>query len=97
MHRLAIPSLVLLLALAPLAAEEAPPLEAGRFRAPDLVELTRLDPTIKLDVRYATAIATEASPISRRPVRWMIATDVTSKWAVASIAIRSISRSAMPE
>jgi D-alanyl-D-alanine dipeptidase len=31
-----------------------PPKESGDFRAPDLVELRRLDPTIKLDVRYAT-------------------------------------------
>jgi zinc D-Ala-D-Ala dipeptidase len=26
-----------------------------RFRSPDLVEITRLDPTIKLDIRYATS------------------------------------------
>ena len=31
-----------------------PPKESGAFRRSDLVELTRLDPTIKLDVRYAT-------------------------------------------
>ena len=31
-----------------------PPQEAGNFRAPDLVELIKLDPAIKLDVRYAT-------------------------------------------
>lgn len=31
-----------------------PPKEVGEFRASDLVDLTRLDPTIKLDVRYAT-------------------------------------------
>jgi D-alanyl-D-alanine dipeptidase len=31
-----------------------PPREAGPFRAPDLVEIVRLDPTIRLDVRYAT-------------------------------------------
>ncbi len=31
-----------------------PPKEAGKFRKPDLVELNRLDPTIKLDVRYAS-------------------------------------------
>jgi zinc D-Ala-D-Ala dipeptidase len=35
--------------------EEGPPLERGRFRKPDLVELASLDPTLKLDVRYATA------------------------------------------
>src|SRR5919107_3530210 len=45
------------LALAPLLAfaQEGPPKEAGTFRAPDLVELKKLDETIKLDVRYATA------------------------------------------
>ncbi len=31
-----------------------PPREAGNFRAPDLVEVARLDPTFKLDIRYAT-------------------------------------------
>ncbi len=31
-----------------------PPKETGDFRPPDLVELTTLDPTIKLDIRYAT-------------------------------------------
>jgi D-alanyl-D-alanine dipeptidase len=32
-----------------------PPAEHGSFRAPELVELTRLDPTIRLEVRYATS------------------------------------------
>lgn len=31
-----------------------PPHETGDFRQPDLVELVTLDPTIKLDIRYAT-------------------------------------------
>ena len=31
-----------------------PPREAGDLRAPDLVDLATLDPTIKLDIRYAT-------------------------------------------
>jgi D-alanyl-D-alanine dipeptidase len=31
-----------------------PPQETGDFRKPDLVELTKLDHTIKLDIRYAT-------------------------------------------
>ena len=31
-----------------------PPAESGNFRQPELVELTKLDPTIRLDVRYAT-------------------------------------------
>ena len=33
---------------------QGPPKEAGTFRQPDLVELVKLDPTIKLDIRYAT-------------------------------------------
>jgi D-alanyl-D-alanine dipeptidase len=32
----------------------SPPKEAGEFRAADLVELVKVDSTIKLDVRYAT-------------------------------------------
>jgi D-alanyl-D-alanine dipeptidase len=31
-----------------------PPMESGDFLAADLVELTKLDPTIRLEVRYAT-------------------------------------------
>jgi zinc D-Ala-D-Ala dipeptidase len=31
-----------------------PPHETGHFRKPELVELIKLDPTIKLDVRYAS-------------------------------------------
>lgn len=31
-----------------------PPVETGQFRRPDLVELVKLDSTIKLDIRYAT-------------------------------------------
>ena len=36
-------------------AHAGPPRETGRFRTPDLVEIVSLDPTIKLDIRYATA------------------------------------------
>ncbi len=42
----------LLLSLATQA--QRPPQEAGPFRPSDLVELVKLDPTIKLDIRYAT-------------------------------------------
>ncbi|CAN5797234.1 hypothetical protein BH11GEM1_BH11GEM1_12730 [soil metagenome] len=38
-----------------LALAATPPREAGPFRPADLVELTSLDPTIKLDIRYATS------------------------------------------
>jgi len=36
------------------ALRATPPAEAGPFRRPDLVELVRLDPTIRLDIRYAS-------------------------------------------
>ena len=39
-------------AASPLAAQ---PVETGAFRAPDLVEIVRLDSSVHLDIRYATA------------------------------------------
>lgn len=32
-----------------------PPVEKGNFKKSELVELTQLDPTFKLDIRYATS------------------------------------------
>jgi D-alanyl-D-alanine dipeptidase len=56
------------------ALKDQPPKEAGTFRKPDLVELVKLDPTIKLDVRYATAdnflgtpVYTQARAFLERP------------------------------
>jgi D-alanyl-D-alanine dipeptidase len=46
-------ALLLLLSLATVSAQ-GPPIETGPFRKPDLVELIKLDPSIKLDIRYAT-------------------------------------------
>ena len=47
---------LLLLALVSWAApSQEPPKEAGPFRNPDLVELKRLDTSIRLDIRYATS------------------------------------------
>lgn len=50
------------------------PREEGEFRKPELVELIRLDPTIRLDVRYATtnnfahrAVYREARAFLQRP------------------------------
>jgi zinc D-Ala-D-Ala dipeptidase len=34
---------------------QEPPKEAGPFRQPELVEIVKLDPTIRLDIRYATS------------------------------------------
>lgn len=56
------------------SAQEQPPKEEGTFRAPDLVELVKLDRSIKLDIRYATpnnftgrAVYTEARAFLQRP------------------------------
>jgi D-alanyl-D-alanine dipeptidase len=46
-----------------LAPQAAPPKEPGPFREPDLVELTTLDSTIRLDVRYATANNLAGRPV----------------------------------
>jgi D-alanyl-D-alanine dipeptidase len=54
--------------------QEGPPKEQGEFREPDLVELIKLDSSIKLDVRYATpnnfagrAVYKEARAFLQRP------------------------------
>src|ERR1700678_1136210 len=56
------------------ALKEHPPQEQGSFRKPELVELVKLDPTIKLDVRYATThnllgtpLYTQARAFLQRP------------------------------
>jgi D-alanyl-D-alanine dipeptidase len=50
-------SLLLALALtaAPACASASPPRQSGAARAAELVDLAALDPTIRLDVRYATS------------------------------------------
>ena len=47
--------LLLALAAVPAGAAAAPPRESSAARAATLVDLSALDPTLKLDVRYATA------------------------------------------
>jgi CubicO group peptidase (beta-lactamase class C family)/D-alanyl-D-alanine dipeptidase len=42
-----------------------PPRETGDFRKPDLVELVKLDPTIKLDIRYASTDNFLSTPFYR--------------------------------
>jgi CubicO group peptidase (beta-lactamase class C family)/D-alanyl-D-alanine dipeptidase len=44
-----------------------PPAEAGEFRKADLVELSTLDPTIKLDIRYATTNNFLNTPVYSQP------------------------------
>jgi len=53
---------------------QAPPKETGTFKKPDLVELVKLDRTIKLDIRYATSnnflgrpVYTQARAFLQRP------------------------------
>jgi zinc D-Ala-D-Ala dipeptidase len=41
-------------ALLVVGCQQGPPRESGNFRKTDLVEISRLDPTIRLDIRYAT-------------------------------------------
>jgi D-alanyl-D-alanine dipeptidase len=55
MFRRALGSLVAMLWCLRGLAAAAQPAETGDFRAPDLVELSRLDASIHLDVRYATS------------------------------------------
>jgi zinc D-Ala-D-Ala dipeptidase len=62
------------------ALKESPPQEQGSFRKSDLVELVKLDPTIKLDVRYATTnnflgtpLYTEARAFLQRPAAESVA------------------------
>jgi zinc D-Ala-D-Ala dipeptidase len=50
---------------APAPAQVRPPQEGGVFRRPDLVEIVRLDPTIRLDIRYATENNFVGRPVYR--------------------------------
>jgi D-alanyl-D-alanine dipeptidase len=68
------PAATLLMSALLVACASGPPREAGSFRKPDLVELTTLDPTIHLDIRYATssnftgrAVYDEARAFLHRP------------------------------
>ena len=54
-----------------IALASMPPAEPGEFRASDLVELTALDATIKLDIRYATARNFLATPLYSQPRAFM--------------------------
>jgi zinc D-Ala-D-Ala dipeptidase len=56
------------------ALKAQPPAESGNFRQPDLVELVKIDPTIKLDIHYAstnnflgTPVYTQARAFLQRP------------------------------
>jgi D-alanyl-D-alanine dipeptidase len=49
------------------ALAATPPLETGRFRPVDLVELTSLDATLRLDIRYASPDNFLSTPIYSGP------------------------------
>lgn len=56
------------------ALRQRPPIESGYYRDPDLVDVTTLDPTIHLDIRYATTrnflgvpLYTEARAFLQKP------------------------------
>ncbi len=62
------------------ALAEQPPVEKGNFLKPDLVPLTSLDPSIKLDIRYAstnnflgTPVYSEARAFLQRPAAEAVA------------------------
>jgi CubicO group peptidase (beta-lactamase class C family)/D-alanyl-D-alanine dipeptidase len=49
------------------AIADHPPVETGVFRKADLVELSTLDPTIKLEIRYATTNNFLSTPVYSEP------------------------------
>jgi len=57
--------------LLPIALASTPPSEHGDFRPADLVELTALDPTIRLDIRYATTRNFLGTPLYSQPRAFM--------------------------
>jgi CubicO group peptidase (beta-lactamase class C family)/D-alanyl-D-alanine dipeptidase len=66
--------------LRPEALAAKPPAETGDFLKPDLVDVTTLDPKIKLDIRYATSrdflgapVYTEAKAFMQRPAAQALA------------------------
>jgi D-alanyl-D-alanine dipeptidase len=72
--------LALVLAAGLQAAASGPPAEKGPFLQPDLVEVERLEPTIRLDVRYATprnfmgrALYSQARVFLQRPAAEAVA------------------------
>ena len=60
-------TVVVMLLVAPLRAQELikPPVESGPFRKPELVELVKLDPTLRLDIRYSSSNNFLGRPVYR--------------------------------
>ena len=78
------------------AFAQGPPIESGPFRQPDLVEIVKLDPTIRLDIRYATKnnFVGKRSTSSRAPFssglplkRWSELIRHFEKWAMALLSL----------
>ncbi|MGA7930603.1 MAG: hypothetical protein WCA20_31975 [Candidatus Sulfotelmatobacter sp.] len=76
------------------ALKQQSPGEQGTFLKPDLVELVKLDPTIKLDIRYATTNNFLGTPIYTQgwaflqrvvPGAHVVATDVDKGFAFPGI------------
>lgn len=66
-RRVAVATTVILLS----ACASGPPREDGPFREPDLVELVSVDPTIHLDIRYATANNFIGQPVYRHAAAFL--------------------------
>lgn len=66
LHQLLLLLLVVAL-VSTIEAQDQPPNEEREFRRPDLVELVGLDPTIRLDIRYATANNFAGRAVYREP------------------------------
>ena len=56
----------LLAAVLLIGCQSGPPKEHGNFRAPDLLEITNLDSTIRLNIRYATTNNFMGRPVYRQ-------------------------------
>ena len=66
-----------------------PPAETGSFRVPELVDITALDSTISLDIRYATINNFLGTPVYERPVA-MLQRPAAEALARANQALRPL-------
>jgi zinc D-Ala-D-Ala dipeptidase len=64
------------------ALAAVPPVEAGPFRPVDLVELVTLDPTILLDIRYATTENFLSTPVYEAPRAFLQRPAAEAVWRV---------------
>ncbi|MGH7638295.1 MAG: M15 family metallopeptidase [Gemmatimonadaceae bacterium] len=71
------------------ALAATPPAETGSFRPPDLVDVTTLDSTIKLDIRYATDNNFLGTPLYERP-RAMLQRPAAEALARANATLRPL-------